>query len=182
MAKRDANSRPSLVRQLFSLAAALLLRPAGRRPHEENPGVRYESSDIDIRGVLLTGAGIALVTAFCAGVMYFPFEHFKHVREQAAAIEAAGATARVQLPPEPRLQRSPSSDWREYSKAQQAELNRYAWVDRQKGVVAIPIDRAIELVAQRGLPPQKTPPKLFYTPQAGSRLTGLEGLVEPEPR
>ncbi len=31
-------------------------------------------------------------------------------------------------------------------------LDNYTWVDQQKGVVRIPIDRAMELTAQRGLP------------------------------
>lgn len=30
---------------------------------------------------------------------------------------------------------------------QRAELEKYSWVDRQKGVVAIPIERAMQLVA-----------------------------------
>ncbi len=31
-------------------------------------------------------------------------------------------------------------------------LDHYTWADQQKGVVRIPIDRAMELIAQRGLP------------------------------
>lgn len=31
---------------------------------------------------------------------------------------------------------------------QQLNINRYAWVDKEKGVTAIPIDRAMELVVQ----------------------------------
>ncbi|MNX72339.1 hypothetical protein D3C86_1036910 [compost metagenome] len=31
-------------------------------------------------------------------------------------------------------------------------LNRYEWVDRTTGTIRIPIDRAMELVASRGLP------------------------------
>ena len=31
-------------------------------------------------------------------------------------------------------------------------LHSYGWVDQQAGVVRIPIDRAMELLAQRGLP------------------------------
>ncbi len=34
-----------------------------------------------------------------------------------------------------------------------ADLRGYGWVDRNKGVVSLPIDRAMDLVAQRGLPP-----------------------------
>lgn len=31
---------------------------------------------------------------------------------------------------------------------QEAKLNRAGWIDREKGVVAIPIDRAMELVVE----------------------------------
>jgi hypothetical protein len=31
-------------------------------------------------------------------------------------------------------------------------LKSYGWIDRDKGVVHIPIDRAIEILAERGLP------------------------------
>jgi hypothetical protein len=31
-------------------------------------------------------------------------------------------------------------------------LDYYSWIDRSKGTVRIPIDRAMELIAQRGLP------------------------------
>jgi hypothetical protein len=37
---------------------------------------------------------------------------------------------------------------------QEAILNSYGWVDKEAGVVRIPIERAIELTLERGLPPQ----------------------------
>lgn len=36
--------------------------------------------------------------------------------------------------------------------AQNEKLNSYAWIDRSNGIVQIPIERAMELLAQRGLP------------------------------
>jgi len=35
-------------------------------------------------------------------------------------------------------------------------LDNYSWVDRSKGTVRIPIERAMELIAQRGLPVQSS--------------------------
>ena len=32
-------------------------------------------------------------------------------------------------------------------------INQYAWIDPDKGVVRIPVDRAMDLVLERGLPP-----------------------------
>jgi hypothetical protein len=62
-------------------------------------------------------------------------------------------------------------------------LSHYSWIDKQNGVVSIPIDRAIQILTERGIPPQKQPPNLQLSqPHAGTRLTGFEGKVEPEPR
>jgi hypothetical protein len=53
------------------------------------------------------------------------------------------------LPPEPRLQRAPQADLAQVRRQERERLTTYAWVDRQAGVVRIPIDRAMELYAQR---------------------------------
>ena len=40
----------------------------------------------------------------------------------------------------------------EFRVQEEKTLHSYGWMDQQAGVVRIPIDRAMELVAQRGLP------------------------------
>jgi hypothetical protein len=53
-----------------------------------------------------------------------------------------------------------------------AILTSYAWVDKKAGVARIPIDRAIEIVTERGLPPSKPMPPAAApqaTPGAQSR-------------
>ena len=44
-----------------------------------------------------------------------------------------------------------------------ATLTSYGWIDRSKGVVGIPIDKAIDLLAQRGLPTQPPSQKPIQT-------------------
>ncbi len=39
--------------------------------------------------------------------------------------------------------------------AEEKILHSYGWIDQQKGIVRIPIERAMELTAQRGLPARK---------------------------
>jgi hypothetical protein len=53
------------------------------------------------------------------------------------------------LPPLPRVQSTPGSDLVRYRAAQQRKLGSYGWVDRTAGVAHIPIERAIELMAER---------------------------------
>jgi len=52
----------------------------------------------------------------------------------------------------PKLQLSPTADMEAFRAREEAELNGYGWVDRTTGVARIPIDRAMELLLQKGLP------------------------------
>lgn len=52
----------------------------------------------------------------------------------------------------PHLQLDPTADLKSFREHEDAELNTYGWIDRTAGVVRIPVDRAMELIAQRGLP------------------------------
>jgi len=53
---------------------------------------------------------------------------------------------------EPVLQIDPVADLDVYKAQQEELLNSYGWVDKAAGIGRIPIDRAIELTAQEGLP------------------------------
>jgi len=52
-------------------------------------------------------------------------------------------------PPAPRLQADPLGDMQALRAREREQLEGYAWVDRQAGVVRIPIERAMELLAER---------------------------------
>lgn len=52
----------------------------------------------------------------------------------------------------PVLQPSPHADMEILHKREQMELGQYGWVDESKGIARIPIEKAIEITAERGLP------------------------------
>ena len=78
---------------------------------------------------------------------------------------------RAPLPPEPRLQGTvvhPTLDVQDMSALRRAEdekLNGYGWANRQAGVVRIPIENAIRLTLERGLP--KPAPATQTAPAGG---------------
>src|SRR5438093_6743459 len=125
----------------------------------ENPEVHHETSDINFRGVLAFGAGL-IVAAIAIHFGIWLLFHFFQAREaQKAALEyplAAGQQNR--LPPEPRLQPSPPgwSTPREDLQKLRAEedeiLRSYGWVDKNAGIVRIPINEAMKLTVKKGLP------------------------------
>lgn len=147
------------------------------------PDVTFEHSDINELGVVIVGGGVLAFAMIMTVVLYPVFEHFVHVRAEQSPPPLPEFTHGVAYPPEPRDQDNPRRDLAEYRDRQEFELHRYNVVNRQSGQVTIPIERAMDLIVQRGIPPQKPPaPNLYYQPRAGTRLTGLEGKVEPEPR
>ncbi|HUK23554.1 MAG TPA: hypothetical protein VLV49_03160 [Terriglobales bacterium] len=54
--------------------------------------------------------------------------------------------------PEPRLESDERTELHDFRMTEEQELNSYGWVDQKGGVVHIPIERAMQLIAQRGLP------------------------------
>ncbi|OLC96545.1 MAG: hypothetical protein AUH86_09440 [Acidobacteria bacterium 13_1_40CM_4_58_4] len=62
--------------------------------------------------------------------------------------------------PEPRLEINERTQLNGFRLDEEKKLNSYGWVDQKAGVVHIPIERAMQIVAQRGLPvrPQNANP------------------------
>jgi hypothetical protein len=61
------------------------------------------------------------------------------------------------LPPEPRLQATPELDLQAYRAEERRRAASWGWVDEKAGVVHIPVERAMDIVAARGLPARPQP-------------------------
>ncbi len=57
----------------------------------------------------------------------------------------------------PKLQVSPPRDLEEFRAREEEQLHTYGWINRTSGIVRIPIERAMELVLQKGLPARTAP-------------------------
>jgi len=79
------------------------------------------------------------------------FFESRAARQPARAYPLA-ATQENRVPPEPRLQTNPREDLAELRARESAQLQSYGWVDKNAGIVRIPIDAAIKLTLERGLP------------------------------
>lgn len=62
------------------------------------------------------------------------------------------------LPPQPRLQTHAPQDLAQLRAAQQARLQRYAWNDGSHATAQVPIERAMQLLAQQGRALDSTEP------------------------
>lgn len=88
---------------------------------------------------------VVFALAVSAGLLYY----FTH----AVAAPSVNPLAEPQPPPpEPRLQVTPSADLARYQAEQDTRLNSFGWVDREQQIVHIPIDRAMDILLDKGLP------------------------------
>ena len=54
--------------------------------------------------------------------------------------------------PEPRLQPDEARDLHNFLRREDEVMSEYAYIDKNSGIVRIPVERAMQLLAQRGLP------------------------------
>jgi hypothetical protein len=100
--------------------------------------------------VVIAGIGLLVIVLVAALAMFVLFHVME--REEARLSPPPNPLAAAEgprLPPEPRLQAHPLKDLEELHKAEDNLLTTYGWVDQRAGTVRIPIDRAIDILAQR---------------------------------
>ena len=108
--------------------------------------------DVNVRAVTKFGLGLTGGIIFVAFLMWFLFDQFA-IREtrRSPQPERMEASNPQKEPPEPRLQPNPPMDLKEFRAGEETILNNYGWIDPEKGIVRIPVARAMELVAKEGL-------------------------------
>ena len=126
--------------------------------HHETAEVHQEESDVDIRGILLFGAALVVAAVVIHLAIWILFKYFD-AREAQRVVPMYPLAAKQEnrVPPGPRLQTNPREDMRELRAREEEILTSYGWVDRNAGIVRIPIDEAMKLTVQRGLPARQEP-------------------------
>jgi hypothetical protein len=109
--------------------------------------------ELNLRGVIGFGLGLVVVMVAVAFLMWLLSGFFRSQAEANDPPPAVLPEARFQpRPPGPLLQTDPIEDLQKLRQEEQEILDGYAWVDQDTKIVWIPIDLALELVAQMGLP------------------------------
>jgi hypothetical protein len=154
--------------------------PAHDPEHPQNPGVDspgYEVTDVNVNGIVVflasLGAFVGVFFVFCFGMGKVintaiiksdgPPNKWNMIGVQPAGkrqdltsnavMEQNQLNQMVQRFPTPRLQIDDGNqEIAEMHAREDLLLNYYSWVDRSSGKVRIPIARAMQIIAQNGLP------------------------------
>ena len=117
---------------------------------------RHESAQVSLTGILIFGAGLVVL----AVVIHYALGLVMQNYARSAARTRAAIPPLMATPVEitgPRLQADPAADRLRIQRDQLEQLNGYGWVDRKAGIARIPIDRAMDLLASKGLPEVRQP-------------------------
>ena len=116
--------------------------------------VGHESRDADIQPILLTGFGLALCVVVVGLIVYGTFRYL--ATHPATSVQPNPmAVFDSQIPPAPRIEEYPAIEIQQLRAQEEQTLSTYGWIDKKKGVVRIPLDRAMQLQMQRGFPTRK---------------------------
>ena len=124
-----------------------------RQPH--NPRIGHETTDVNVWAVGKFAIGLVIVCVVSIALLFGLLKFFQS-REETSVADTVDP---VKLFPEPQLQKTPILDLKAIHAEEDILLTGYAWVDPKQGIVRIPVDRAIEVLAKRGLPTRNEVPK-----------------------
>jgi hypothetical protein len=137
----------------------------GKIKHENSAGHgSFEHQDLQPSGILYFLLGLLVVTVISMFGLRGLYAYLDH-RERATQTppnplvkQVPGDTRHVRpgYPetafPNPRLEEDERGQLNSILVDEEKKLYSYGWVDQNTGAVRIPIDRAMDLLAQRGLP------------------------------
>lgn len=143
----------------------------------------YERQDIGAAGVLYFLLGLAV-----AGLLvYFIVDGLYHYLDKRSEADQSPVNPLVtntptdtrHIPkdypqsafPNPKLEEDERGQLNRIRLNEEETLSTYDWIDKNAGTVRIPIDRAMDLIAQRGLPTRQ---------QAGSTTGPASESLQPE--
>jgi hypothetical protein len=126
--------------------------------HHSPNGAGHEQQEVSVRLIVVSLAGLAIGTLIVFVLVVGIFRYFYDTDKT------------VEVAPYEQLQ--------QLRVREDHILNSYAWVDKNAGTVRVPIDRAIDLLAAKGLPSHnylddilagRKPPAPGKPPEAGAK-------------
>jgi hypothetical protein len=136
---------------------------------DDQRGPGYEVRDANIKALLQFAFWLAVLLAVTLVAMRFTFHVLNRVTPLGPTASPFASTR--EIPTGPLLQANPHEDLVTFCAEQRQQVNTYAWINKAGGIVQIPIDQAMNIVLQKGLPSR--------TAQQAQQLAPDEGTIVP---
>lgn len=134
--------RNEVPRHTLATGDARFFRPAIAMARIPDSAPDYERSDVNISLIAALGAGLATLLIASPLALRALYPASVKISEPKPPAIAHG----------PRLQANPQADLTRFRRNEDAQLGGYGYVDHSRQALRIPIDRAMDLLAERGLP------------------------------
>jgi hypothetical protein len=116
--------------------------------HPTPNGAGHEHREVSVR-LIVVSLGFLAVSTFV--VLLLVIGIFRYFYRSYSTAEATRLAQPV-IPPEPRLEVASTQQLHDLRAKEDHILSTYAWVDKQDGIVRVPIDKAIDMLAAKGVP------------------------------
>ena len=121
-------------------------------PPQKQDATGHETRDINARAVAWFGLGLVITFLLIFLMARWLLGIFGAQHSVGTAVSQI--SGQRMPPPQPRLQTNSTGDMARFREWENGILTNYSWMDRPAGVVRIPIERAMDIIAERGLPAQ----------------------------
>ena len=130
------------------------------------PGMRPPAphDDENMRAILRFALWLTVSAVVIYAALFGMFQYFD--RQAALSDPAANPLLVGEKPPatpaarfpQPRLQSNAAADLVKIQSAEEEKLDTYGWVDRPAGITRMPVEQAMRMIAEHGVPVWPAPP------------------------
>jgi hypothetical protein len=126
--------------------------------HDAASSIPVEGDGVSYSGILWFVVILTVTTLVCQALMWGLFAVLRDREASQDLARSPLAVPQGQAPPGPNLlamlpnAHGEPAALKDFRAHEEATLNSFGWVDQNAGTIRIPIDRAKELLLQRGLP------------------------------
>jgi hypothetical protein len=119
----------------------------------DNVDVVHEESDVNVSAIIRYGIGLLVIAAVLHVFLWWLQGTYSRQSQRAQTqVYPLASGQQDRLPPSPRFQENPQQELQDLRAKQKALLDGYGWVNKDAGVARIPIEDAMKIVVERGVP------------------------------
>ena len=117
-----------------------------------NPDVKYETSDANAKRLGFIGALIVITAIILPFLLWGLYGHFEETAANGSPVPESVSKQKFDTAQSPPLEPHPIANYEKFRQTENEKLNNYGWIDKQNGVVHIPIEQAMKILINKGLP------------------------------